>query len=175
MLRGLPLGLKIGQDFILTYNQVAHSGYFFVLERLMLEVEKYNGALFRSKKSKEGDADLFGSLTVKKSVSADENNGESVPAVTMKMEARENSVTSNVHYDVTVFNEATSYKGKLYVNSRKAEGSKQPDYTGYLNLKEDQDEASKLRISAWKTVSKGEKATEYISMSFSPPINNESK
>jgi hypothetical protein len=55
------------------------------------------------------------------------------------------------------------HNGALFVNDKKAEGSKQPDFQGSVNLDNVAD-GPKLRLSAWKK--SGEKAGDYLSIAI---------
>jgi len=59
-------------------------------------------------------------------------------------------------------------RGALFVNENKEEGSKQPDYSGTLNV-----EGKEYRLAGWKRESKGGK--KFLSVSISEPRENQKK
>jgi uncharacterized protein (DUF736 family) len=59
-------------------------------------------------------------------------------------------------------------RGALFINEKKEEGSKQPDYTGTINV-----DGRDLRLSGWKRESKQGK--KYLSLSVSEPQEKSDK
>lgn len=67
----------------------------------------------------------------------------------------------------------TYYRGALFVNKDKVEGSTQPDYTGSLDLHDEGEEPTRMNLSAWLKEKPGGKAGKYLSISAQERLSGE--